>query len=162
MQQWLQEFHGLTLGVIRHDALQTSFAFCTPTPLACCDGSRLRCLRSAGLHLLDQLVLRATSVSLPASCLGDTRQLTWTFLMYSSVVTQSSRPISLPFIASARSLVMTPSTSMHSTQAASRSCANSASSGVPSSFARKARPRVQAKIEATGLVDVSCPCWYCR
>lgn len=34
--------------------------------------------------------------------------------------------------------------------------------GAPSSFARKARPRVQAKMEATGLVDVGFPFWCCR
>jgi hypothetical protein len=32
----------------------------------------------------------------------------------------------------------------------------------PSSLARKARPRVQAKMEATGLVDVSRPFWCSR
>jgi hypothetical protein len=36
--------------------------------------------------------------------------------------------------------------------------ANAASSGVPSSLARWASPRVQAKIDATGLVDVGLPC----
>ena len=34
--------------------------------------------------------------------------------------------------------------------------------GAPSSLARKARPRVQAKMDATGLVDVGFPFWCCR
>lgn len=82
--------------------------------------------------------------------------------MYSSVVTQSPRAMFLPFIARARSLVMIPSWSMVSTHAASRSAANLASSGVSSNLARKASPRVQAKMEATGLVEVSWPFWYWR
>jgi len=35
------------------------------------------------------------------------------------------------------------------------------SSALPSSLARKPRPLVQAKMEATGLVEVGLPFWYC-
>ena len=40
--------------------------------------------------------------------------------------------------------------------------ANSSTSGVLSSLPRCSRPRVQAKIDAIGLVDVGLPCWCWR
>ena len=40
-------------------------------------------------------------------------------------------------------------------------CDYLSSSGVLSSFALCDKPRVHAKIDATGLVDVGSPFWYC-
>lgn len=79
----------------------------------------------------------------------------------------------------ARSLVILPA-STTSTQAFSNANANLAKSGVLSNFARCSRPdgqhqlfvcllivkkkvlpRVHAKIDATGLVEVDCPFWCC-
>uniref|UniRef100_A0A2M4D470 Putative secreted protein n=1 Tax=Anopheles darlingi TaxID=43151 RepID=A0A2M4D470_ANODA len=66
-----------------------------------------------------------------------------------------------PWMQMARSFVILPD-SMQSTHAFSRAVANRASSGVLSSFARCSSPRVQAKMEATGLVDVGRPFWCSR
>ena len=49
-----------------------------------------------------------------------------------------------------------------STQTFSSAVANLASAALSSSAARCDRPRVQAKIDAIGLVDVSLPCWCWR
>src|ERR1700712_5520032 len=57
---------------------------------------------------------------------------------------------------SARSLVMWPASTV-STQTFSSVLANFASSALLSSLARWARPRVQAKIDAMELVEVSLP-----
>src|SRR5450755_4084262 len=64
-------------------------------------------------------------------------------------------------ISSARSLVMSPASTV-STQTFSSVCANLASSALPSSLARWESPRVQAKIEAIELVEVSRPFWCSR
>ena len=57
---------------------------------------------------------------------------------------------------------MTPSASVASVHPASRSRANAASAGFASSFARWSSPRVHAKMDATGFVEVSLPFWYSR
>ena len=62
---------------------------------------------------------------------------------------------------SARSLVIFPLSTV-STQTRSRVSANSVTSGVSSIRPRAARPRVQAKIEAIGLVEVGLPSWCWR
>lgn len=54
-------------------------------------------------------------------------------------------------------MVITLSSSIASTQASSSFLQKAVRSALPSSLARKASPRVQAKMEATGLVDVSLP-----
>src|SRR5699024_2463042 len=70
----------------------------------------------------------------------------------SSVVRWScSSPMS-----SARSLVIFPSSTVLMTTSSSW-CANSVTSGVPSSLPRCSRPRVDAEIEAIGLVEVGLP-----
>ena len=61
----------------------------------------------------------------------------------------------------ARSLVILPASTV-SMQTFSSAPANFASSALPSSLARCARPRLQAKIEAIGLVEVSRPFWCSR
>jgi signal transduction histidine kinase len=63
-------------------------------------------------------------------------------------------------ISSARSLVMCRPRPSHRTF--SSVSAKRASSALSSSLARWARPRVQAKIEAIELVEVSLPCWCWR
>src|SRR5581483_708530 len=81
------------------------------------------------------------------------------FLRFSS--TLSRKPVveshfwSAP-TSSARSLVMKPDSTV-STQTFSSVAANLASAVLPSSLARWASPRVQAKIEAMELVEVSLP-----
>ena len=62
---------------------------------------------------------------------------------------------------SARSLVIFPlsTVSMHTRSSVS---ANTVTSAVLSSLPRWARPRVQAKIDAIGFVEVGLPCWYWR
>lgn len=77
-------------------------------------------------------------------------------------MTQCSRFISFPWIASARSFVMIPSLSITSTHDASRLRQNAASASFSSSFARCCSPRVHAKMDATGFVDVSRPFWCSR
>src|SRR5690606_4185647 len=62
---------------------------------------------------------------------------------------------------SARSLVMLPPWTVSMTTC-SRSLAKPVTSGVPSSLPRWARPRVQAKIEAIGFVEVGLPAWCWR
>src|SRR4029077_6395249 len=62
---------------------------------------------------------------------------------------------------SARSLVMKPASTV-STQTFSMVWANFASASLLSSLARCVRPRVQAKIEAIELVEVSLPFWCSR
>jgi hypothetical protein len=57
----------------------------------------------------------------------------------------------------ARSFVIFPD-STTSTQTFSRVSANLTTSGVPSMRPRNIGPRVQAKIEAMGLVEVGLPC----
>ncbi len=61
----------------------------------------------------------------------------------------------------ARSFVISPAStaSMHTASSAS---ANAVTSGVSSSLPRWARPRVQAKIDAIGFVDVGLPFWCSR
>ena len=88
--------------------------------------------------------------------------LTWTASMYASVTTQCSRFMFFPWMASARSLVMIPSLSMTSTQASSRDVQKSFKATLSSSFALWIRPRVQAKMEATGFVEVSFPFCHSR
>src|SRR5690348_10921932 len=63
-------------------------------------------------------------------------------------------------IKTARSLVISPAStaSMHTFSSVSAKRTNS---GVLSNVPRYHKPRVQAKIEAIGLVEVSLPCW-CR
>lgn len=68
-----------------------------------------------------------------------------------------SRTHAFPWMAKARSLVMIPSSPMLCTQAASSEVQNCSREVLESSLARKASPRVQAKMEATGLVEVSFP-----
>ena len=58
----------------------------------------------------------------------------------------------------ARSFVILPD-STTSTQTFSNVSANLITSGVPSMRPRNISPRVQAKIEAMGLVEVGLPCW---
>src|SRR5579859_1489986 len=58
----------------------------------------------------------------------------------------------------ARSLVIFPPSTV-AMQTSSSAVAKRATSGVWSSFARWARPRVQAKIDAMGLVLVTLPAW---
>src|SRR5262245_56307253 len=62
---------------------------------------------------------------------------------------------------SAKSLVMEPASTV-STHTFSRVEANLASGGLLSSLARWVSPRVQAKIEAMELVEVSWPFWCWR
>src|SRR5207302_997095 len=62
---------------------------------------------------------------------------------------------------SARSLVMKPASTV-STQTFSSVPANLPRSALLSSLARCARPRVQAKIDAIELVEVSLPFWCSR
>ena len=64
-------------------------------------------------------------------------------------------------ISVARSLVILPLSTV-SMQTASRASAKAVTSGVPSSLPRCASPRVQAKIDAIGFVDVGLPCWCWR
>lgn len=66
-----------------------------------------------------------------------------------------------PWMMSARSLVILP-LSTHSMHAASSFWQKSASAGFSSSFARCARPRVHAKMDAMLLVLVSPPFWCTR
>jgi len=86
------------------------------------------------------------------------------FLRFSS--TLSRKPVvdshfwSAP-TSSAKSLVIEPASTV-STQTFSRVEANFASGALSSSLARCASPRVQAKIEAIELVDVSRPFWCSR
>src|SRR5690606_39256274 len=67
---------------------------------------------------------------------------------------------SLP-TSSARSLVILPLSTVSMTTF-SRVSAKPTTSGVESSLPRCCKPRVQAKIEAIGLVEVGLPCWCCR
>ena len=62
---------------------------------------------------------------------------------------------------SARSLVILPLSTV-STQTFSSVSANFTTSGVPSNLPRYLRPRVQAKIDAIGLVEVGLPFWCSR
>src|SRR5476651_1854423 len=64
-------------------------------------------------------------------------------------------------ISDARSFVIKPASTV-STQTFSSVPANFASAALLSSLARCARPRVQAKIEAIELVEVSRPFWCSR
>jgi len=57
---------------------------------------------------------------------------------------------------------MVPSTWTVSMTADSRDSAKATTSGVLSSVPRWIRPRVQAKMLAIGLVEVSLPFWYSR
>jgi hypothetical protein len=91
----------------------------------------------------------------PAKNLLVRSSLTWS--RYSVVVTQCSLFIPFPWILSARSFVMTPSRSMASTQHASRSRANWMRRWFWSLLPANISPRVQAKMEATELVEVSRP-----
>ncbi len=67
----------------------------------------------------------------------------------------------VPATQMARSFVILPA-SMVSITAASRSLHHSASAALSSSLARCARPRVQAKMDATGFVLVALPFWNSR
>lgn len=87
---------------------------------------------------------------------------TLTASMYTSVITQCSLFMFFPWIANAKSLVITPSSSMTSMQAASRSKQKARRGVLSSSLARWSNPRVQAKIEATGFVEVSFPFCHSR
>ncbi|CNM11908.1 Uncharacterised protein [Mycobacterium tuberculosis] len=64
-------------------------------------------------------------------------------------------------MSNARSLVIFPLSTVRMTTSSSV-FANSITSPVPSSLPRCCSPRVQAKIEAIGLVEVGLPAWYCR
>ncbi len=66
-----------------------------------------------------------------------------------------------PPTSSARSFVIFPLSTV-STQTRSSVSANCETSGVSSIRLRAARPRVQAKIEAIGLVEVGLPSWCWR
>src|SRR5699024_6070433 len=66
-----------------------------------------------------------------------------------------------PSTNSARSLVILPLSTVSMTTCSS-CCAKSTSSVLPSSLPRCSNPRVQAKMEAIGLVEVDSPCWCLR
>lgn len=66
----------------------------------------------------------------------------------------------IPCIQIAKSFVIFPD-STQSTHAFSKSLANFPNSGVLSRLALCSRPRVQAKIDAIGFVDVGNPFWCC-
>jgi len=61
----------------------------------------------------------------------------------------------------ARSLVMWPASTV-SMQTCSRVLQKSIRAWLLSSLPRCAKPRVQAKMEAMGLVEVGLPCWCWR
>ena len=69
-----------------------------------------------------------------------------------------SLTLDMPWMQPAKSLVILPESTV-SMQACSSSEAKRASSGLLSNLARCSRPRVHAKIEAIGLVEVERPFW---